>query len=279
MLLLLVSQWISPHHQLSSINCPNRQQNLLSNMKSKTPFLLLYLGTFTLTERLAFIAFLEYLLVAYCRWSEQSWGSGRWGTGPPDRRTKGPGRAQAKWKGPDKRLRRRVLYGPGVGGRGGRAGACMPTHRGPRSWWAAGARPCVVHYRTRQAANTTPPSMGRRMPPCWLPPNLVRKGSRNKGTRPVGREPLTKVAGACLDGFTLLQGRTMELTGAGGRQTRGQSERKEGWFESGGWMKGRREWLPEESTTRTYVLHFELACLLTEQTMEPCRVNPAMLNG
>ena len=44
------------------------------------------------------------------------------------------------------------------------------------------------------------------------------KGSRNKGSRPVGREPLKKVAGACLDGFALLQRRTIQLTGAQGNK-------------------------------------------------------------
>lgn len=50
----------------------------------------LYFGVFSPQERRAFITLLEYLLVAYCRWGEQRWGSGCRGTGPLDRRTKGP---------------------------------------------------------------------------------------------------------------------------------------------------------------------------------------------
>lgn len=154
-------------------------------MKSKPPFLCLYWDTFTVTERLAFIAFLEYLLVAYCRWSEQSWGSGHGGTGPLDRRTKALAELRLSEKGPDKSLRRRALYGLAEG-RGGRVrGDCAHAPR-PKSWWAAGARPCVVHYHTQQAPSATPPSMGRRMPPCWLPQNLVRKARETKAPAPLG---------------------------------------------------------------------------------------------
>lgn len=57
---------------------------------TKPPHFALYFGAFRPTERNAFITFLEYLLVVYCRWREQSWGSGGRGTGPPNSRTKGP---------------------------------------------------------------------------------------------------------------------------------------------------------------------------------------------
>lgn len=59
-------------------------------------------------------------------------------------------------------------------------------HRDPKSWWAVRARLCVVHYHTRPAASTTPPSMGRRMLPCWLPPNLVRKTQGTKAPALLG---------------------------------------------------------------------------------------------
>lgn len=70
-----------------------------------------------MTERLAFIAFLKYLLVAYCRWSEQSLGSGHGGTGPLDRKTKALAELRLSERAPDKRLRRRALCGPTGGGR------------------------------------------------------------------------------------------------------------------------------------------------------------------
>lgn len=53
-------------------------------------------------------------------------------------------------------------------------------HRGPTSWWSTGAQPCVVHYHTQQAASTTPPAIGRQMPPSWLPRNVARKAQETK---------------------------------------------------------------------------------------------------
>lgn len=144
-------------------------------MKSKTSSLL-YSGTFTLTK--ALIAFLEYLLVAYCRWSEQRWGSGHRGTGPQDRKTKDTGRAQAKAKEPRQKAKKRSTLL--------KEKEAELTHQGPKSWWADGAQPCVVHYHTQQAASTTPPTTGRRIPPCWLPQNLVRMALETKAPALMG---------------------------------------------------------------------------------------------
>lgn len=93
---------------------------------------------------------------------------------------------RATWKGPDKSLRRRSGFWVGLRGKRRQDPGPVPTHRGPGSWWAAGARPCVVHYHTQRAGSTTPPSIGRRMPPCWLPHNLVRKAPGTKAPAPSG---------------------------------------------------------------------------------------------
>lgn len=71
----------NPHYQPSSI--PTIISKTLRGPENhKPPHFALYFGAFRLTERNAFITFLKYLLVAYCRCSEQSWGSGLGGTGP-----------------------------------------------------------------------------------------------------------------------------------------------------------------------------------------------------
>lgn len=210
------------HHQLSSINCPNRQQNLLSNTKSKTPFLLLYLATFTRTERLAFISFLEYLLVAYCRWTEQSWGSGRWGTRPPDRRTKGPAELWLSERAWDKRLRRRALYGPVLGKSRQSRGLC-PRTKPP----GLGEPPEHNHvWSIITPSKQWTPRLPQRKDGCPLAdcPKTWKERHRNKGTGSVGREPLKR---SQEHGFTLLQGKTMQLTGVKRRQTRGQGKTKD----------------------------------------------------
>lgn len=53
-------------------------------------------------------------------------------------------------------------------------------------------------------------------------------------------------------------------------------EKEEEGVEGGTLLRNKR--LPEGSTTSICVLHFEPACLLTEQTKEPYRVNAASLN-
>lgn len=76
---------------------------------------------------------------------------------------------------------------------------------------------------------------GKTDAPLLTAPKPGKKDTRNKSTRPVGRGTIEKVSGACVHGFTLLQRRTMGLTGVGGRQTRGQGERKDvDGFECGG---------------------------------------------
>lgn len=127
-----MNSFIWPNWRNQCQNYFFKKPKTLQGNKIKSPFFLfLYLVAFTLTERCAFIANLEYLLVAFGQWSEQSWGSGHWGTGTPDRGTKGPSKAKTKWKGPHKRLRRTALYGL-VRGSGSRAGGlAVPTHWAP----------------------------------------------------------------------------------------------------------------------------------------------------
>lgn len=76
----------------------------------------------------------------------------------------------------------------------------------------------------------------------------------------------------------------MGLTGVEGGHTRGQGQKM--WM---GWRVEveyeleeketllRNQWLPEQYMS-TYVLHFQLVCLLTEQTVEPSGVNKAVLS-
>lgn len=115
--------------------------------------------------------------------------------------------------GPDKSLRRRALYGPGWWER-----RSVPTH------WGLGLGELLDHDHVwsiiAPAKERTPrlPQWEDGCPLYWLLQNLVRKAPGTKGSRPVGREPLKKVAGACLDGFALLQRRTMQLTGAQGNR-------------------------------------------------------------
>lgn len=221
--------------------------------------------------------------MAYCRWSEQRRGSGRLGTRPPDRRTKGPGRAEGNWKA-DKRLRRRVLSGMAGGWEEAEPGP-VHMHWGPGCWRAAGPRPCVVHYHTQRAAST-PPSMGRRMPPCWLPRNVVRKAQRTKALAPLGEGHWK----GCWSMPVWVNSSSEEDNGAdrcwGKTDKKTEPERGDGWVWVWRWMgsikKGetllRSQQLPGGSTRSIYVLLFELACLLAEQTMEPYRVNMVMLN-
>lgn len=62
--------------QLNALPMPKLSTKTPEQHEIKYLLVSLYLSTFTVTERLAFIAFLEYLLVAYCRWGEQHGGRG-----------------------------------------------------------------------------------------------------------------------------------------------------------------------------------------------------------
>lgn len=74
----------------------------------------------------------------------------------------------------DKRLRRRAFW----------VGKAQAWAHASRPWpqWASRAQPCVVHYHTKQAHSTTPPSNGRWMPPWWLPRNQERKARVTKAS-------------------------------------------------------------------------------------------------
>ncbi|KAI9523519.1 hypothetical protein NQZ68_027378 [Dissostichus eleginoides] len=99
---------------------------------------------------------------------------------------------------------------------GGRGGLCPRTEAWVlvSCWTTTMCGPLSHPPRSGRHASLN----GKTDAPLLIAPKPGKKGSRNKGSHPVGREPLKKVAGACLDGFALLQRRTMQLTGAQGNR-------------------------------------------------------------
>lgn len=105
----------------------------------------------------------------------------------------------------------------------------MPTHRDPRflqRLWSTTM--CGPLSQPQRSERPRLPQREDGCPHADRPPKPGKKGAMgNKSTHPAGRGATEKVA-ACLHGFALLQGpETMEVTGAEGRRTRGQGERRD----------------------------------------------------